>query len=334
MRKFLIALTSLAVAAGVLVYQATPSVPAHAQLFQFNLDDYDVNFVSMFSDDDVSAGAPAPAIWFKYVGTEESGTVDLDSDDINFEAGPLGSLAAPASGDIDDVNRSASADDVCGTTRGQLTVTNAACDTPAELVNVINDAQNNVEWLAVLGATAGDETLATATEYSDPADANAKLPGGLAIFLDHSDVDSLYLLMRPDANDDGERIKNGNNLSHGDIEFFLQPSAANSYLQVKRDNPFAGQQFALTGLVLEADTTLVWDILIYARRYQANGRVSDRLLFSRIDLTVDASTEEEFNWLARSPLITEPGETILIRIRDDALVTGRIAASGFFFRKR
>jgi hypothetical protein len=106
----------------------------------------------------------------------------------------------------------------------------------------------------------------------------------------------------------------------------------NSYSQALRENPFQGQTFALTNLMVEADTTGAFSIFIYGRRYTASGRVVDRLVYTRADLTADASTEEEFNWLGRSPIVFEEGETAVIRILDDALVTGRIAASGYYYR--
>ena len=314
MKKFTAFLT-------LLVLLAAPALFAQSFVVPINRPDT-VRTVSLFGDDDDSNGSPPPILWVKYVGAEESGTVDLNSNAIEFFSGDLGSEVIDG-----DTGYDVNTGDVCGTTNDSLDVTDAECDTPAELCNVINDSGAN--WVCAVANVLGTETLATAAEYVDMADAQAKVPGGLGIFIDQTDVDTLALLMRPDAN---RSVRpNTNEASLGDIEFFLNPPAGGSYAQTLRDNPFGNQRFALTNLVLEADTTGVWTISIYARRYQPDGRVSDRIIYQRADLTADASTENEFDFLGKAPLITQPGETVLIKILDDALVTGRISATGFFF---
>jgi hypothetical protein len=151
----------LALVVGVTVLSTTPMTPANAQQFQVTLDIRDVNFVSMFGDDDDSAGAPPPILWVKYVGSQESGTVDLNSNAIEFFSGALGAEAIDGDSGFD-VNTG----DVCGTANDSLDVTDAECDTPAELCNVINDSGAN--WVCALGAVLGTETLATAAEYTTP----------------------------------------------------------------------------------------------------------------------------------------------------------------------
>lgn len=314
-KKIAAILMMVAMAIGPVAFAQGPSVAFPAE---------NIRYVSQFGDDDDSAGAPPPILWVKYVGTTESGTVDLNSNAIEFFSGPLGSEVINGDSGFD-VNTG----DVCGTTNDSLDVTDAQCDTPAELCNVINDSGAN--WVCALANVLGTETLATAAEYVDMADAQAKLPGGLGFFIDSTDVDTLAIV----ANQSVRRGPiNTNTLGHGDIEFFLNEAdsdATNAYNQTLKDNPFKGQRFALTFLQVEADTTTTWQVRVYGRTYQADGRVRDRLLYSRTDLTVDASTENEYDWLARSPIVTAPGETVLIEITDDALVTGRISFSGFFF---
>ena len=299
---------------------------ALAQQYVVSMDQKDIRQVSVFAADD-DTGTNPPVVWVKYIGSQESGTVDLNSNALEFFSGDLGSEAIDGDSGFD-VNTG----DVCGTANDSLDVTDAQCDTPAELCNVINDSGAN--WVCVLANVQGDETLATAAEYADPADAQAKLPGGLGLFIDQTDVDTLAVLMRPDLAYDPVNQRNTNNATFGDIEFFLhRPDTADSYNQNLRDNPFAGQRFALTGLTLEANTTGVWTVTISARRYEPDGRVVDRIVFSKADLTADASTDNEFDFLGVAPIVTAPGETLLIEILDDALVTGQISASGFFFRE-
>jgi hypothetical protein len=280
-----------------------------------------VRFVTQFGDDDDTAGAPPPVMWVKYIGAQESGTVDLNVNALEFFSGPLGGEVINGDPGFD-VNTG----DVCGSANDSLDVTDTDCDTPVEVCNVINDSGAN--WVCVVANVLGVESLATAAEYVDPADARAKLPGGLGIFIDTTDVDTLSLLANPSVR---SGPINTNTLGHGDIEFFLYNPVAGSYSQNLKDNPFSGLRFALTFLQVEADTNLVWSIQIFGRTYQGNGRVRDRLLYQRGDLTADASTENEYDWLATAPIVTAPGETLLVRIFDDALVTGRIAIAGFFF---
>lgn len=270
--------------------------------------------VSDFVQDDTAAAAlESAAILLKYVGAEESGTVDINTNALELFSGDLAAESnAPTDGS--DVNTG----DVCGTANNALDVTDAECDTPAELCNVINDS--GAPWVCVLGSVLGSETLATAAEYIDPADAQAKQPGGYALQIDNSGVDAIGVLVRPDIGT-GRSVKNVG--VRNDIEFFLSGPTAGAYTQTLKDNPFSGQTQALTFLLANLDSTAAWSLDVHCVRYKADGRRDERQVFGTT-ATADV-TDEILDWLADAPLVCAEGEAILIRASDDALVTGLIA---------
>lgn len=319
MKKFMLSLTALVAAVAVLV--TSPKTESDAQLtVRASFNSEDVLFVSdNVNDDTIGGDTDVPVIQVKYVGSQESGTVDLNSNALEFFSGALGSEALDGDSGFD-VNTG----DVCGSTNDSLDVTDAQCDTPAELVNVINDSGAN--WVAVLLHVQGDETLATAAEYVDPADAQAKLPGGLGLFIDNSAVDTMALMMTLDS---GQLARpNTAHDGHGDIEPFLsRVDTIDSYSQGLRDNPFAGRCAVLQRATLFANTTGAWQIQVRAVRYQADGRRDERLVY-QWDATADVT--DELLDFEDAPLISGAGETLLIEILDDALVTGRIGYTGLF----
>jgi hypothetical protein len=307
----------LALLAFTAAFYYVPKPVADAQLIQIQgVDLKEVYFIADTVEDDNSATAlESPAILLKYVGAQESGTVDINSNALELHAGPLGLETNAADGT--DVNTG----DVCGTTNNALDVTDTECDTPGELVDVINNSGAN--WRAVLLSARGAETLATAAEYIDPADAQAKLPGGLALRMENAAVDSLGYLVRPF----GPTTNGTTGTGRDDIEFFLRPATVDSYAQAIRTNPFGNMQLVLTEVVGNLDSTSAWTFSIYAVRYSNDGTPSERLVYQRTD-TTDATDYSKFT--AASPLVLRPGETALIYLTDDALVTGRISVAGYF----
>lgn len=301
-----------------------------AQAIQFPIDPSRVKFVAAFVQDATVSGdtqgsetaASTPAFWIKYIGGEESGTLDLNSNAIELFSGPLGSEVINGTSGSD-VN----VGDVCGTTNDSLDVTDAQCDTPEELCQVINDAgtTSTVPWVCVLGAVTQAATTATAAEFTDMADVQAKVPGGVPIFIDNDDVDELGILMRPDVGYEGRL--NDNNQGQGDIEFFLNNPTGASYYQTQKDNPFEGQRAVLTYILANVNSTSAWTLEVRARKYRPGGSVDERVVFSTVD-TTDAT--DEILDFSRAPLISGPGETFLITVADDALVTGNVQYSGYF----
>ena len=297
-----------------------------AQAIQFAIDFDQAKFVSTWiQDDTVSVTAQgsetatsSPVYWIKYFGVEESGTLDLNANAIEFFSGPLGSEVINGSTGFD-VNTG----DECGTTNDSLDVTDAQCDTPEEFCQVVNNS--GAPWHCALGAAFQNDTFPLAADYIDPADVQAKVTGGVGIFVDNSDVDTLSVLVRPDVG--YETRLNDNNFGAGDIEFFLNKSTYGSYTQTPKDNPFEGQRVALTYILANLDSTTAWTLEVRARKYRPGGSVDERLVFSTID-TVDVT--DEILDFSRNPLISGPGETFLITASDDALVTGNISYTAVF----
>lgn len=270
-------------------------------------------------DDTIAAAASHAPILVKYVGNLESGTVDLNSNAIELHSGALGS-EDNAPSDSSDVNTG----DVCGTTNNALDVTDTECDTAQELVEVINDS--GAPWVAVLSGLHGDEVL-VAADYEDPADAQAGLPGGYVIEIDNSDEDDMGLLVIPFSGVDAavsalSELRN--------IEPFLFRPTAGTSVQTLKANPFEGRRTVLTRVSAVVDSTSVWDLNIYAVRYSAGGTRSERLVYTTSD-TTDA-TNEELTFLQQAPLVSNPGETFLISVTDDALVTATISYTAYFVR--
>jgi hypothetical protein len=313
----------LALAAGFIYALAAP-VPSTAQ-FQIQGPSFrDVIYFSDHVQDDTAAvGLESPAMWVKYVGSQESGTVDGITNGFEFFAGPLGSQVI--NGDGTDLN----AGDVCGTTNDTLLYNDAECNTPEELCSVINAA--NANWVCALAGAVGSDSVATDADYIDAADAEAKLPGGFPLKLDNSATNTLAYLVRPDI---GYPIRaNTNNLGRGDIEFFLRSSAPGSQDQDDRliENPFESRRVAITTIVAYANSTNAWTLSVYARKYRADGAVDERLVYQTVE-TTDAT--DEILDFSRAPLVSGVGETFVIEILDDALVDGKISVAGFFFNTR
>lgn len=289
-----------------------------------------------------STNNSAAVILVKYVGPDESGTFDIVANTLRFYDGDLGSEVIPATA-AEDVNSA----NLCGTANGDLDVTDAQCDTPAEVVGVINSSSaGGVNWIAVLLDVPRAETLATITEYEDdPGATQAKLPGGLAIGIDNVAVDSLSLLMVPTVgramqSASGKAFVHGTSQSgRDDIEFFLNRPAVAAYPQTYKANPFAGTQAVLTGVSAVLDSTGGWVLQIYAVRYPTASFAGD----AAVAPTFGAAATQRLVWqedgtdvtyinrdFSRAPLVSAPGETFLVVASDDALVTGTVAYYGFF----
>ena len=135
------------------------------------------------------------------------------------------------------------------------------------------------------------------------------------------------MLVRPDVGFAGS--PNTGNVGQGDIEMFLNQATANSYTQTAKDNPFSAQRVALTHVRANVDSTTAWELRILAVRYRAGGSRDERVVYFT-NATTDVT--DEILDFSDAPLISAPGETFLIEVLDDALVTGNIDYDAFFFR--
>lgn len=310
MRKATILLLSLAVFA--LFVQTAETQRPEGPSFR------DVQFANLHVQDDTAAAAlESPAILLKYVGALESGTVDINVNALELFSGALAS-EDNAPSDSSDVNTG----DVCGTANNALDVTDTDCDTPRELVNVINDS--GAPWVAVLLGVDGDETL-VAADYIDPADAQAGLEGGYALVLDASAEDQLAALLVPHQ---GSSYSATTVPLQQDIEPFLDSAGSDIRTQALLPQPFGNRRAVLNYVNAVVDSTSAWTLTIYAVKYIADGRRLERIVYET-SATAD-DTEEILDFLKDAPLVSRPGETFLVQVTDDALVTAIININGYF----
>ena len=282
----------------------------------------DVVFTADFVKDDTAATAlESPAILCKYIGDQESGTLDMNSNALEFFSGPLGSEVIDGTTGYD-VNTG----DVCGTTNDSLDVTDTECDTAGELVNVVNDS--GAPWVCVLNSVLSAESTSLAADFVDPADQQCKQPGGCRLVLNNDSGDTLAVLLRPDIGS-GRARNNPNTQDRDDIEAFLTPPAAGSYTQTLLDNPFGGRRAQLTYAIANVDSTSAWQFDVYCVRYKRSGRRVDRLVFSTT-ATTDA-TDLSLTQFNNAPLSCGPDEIPLLYVVDDALVTAQIGYQAEFW---
>jgi hypothetical protein len=105
-------------------------------------------------------------IRIKYIGSQQSGTVQVASGNILFKHGVVGSEVADTTV-------------VAGATGGTIDVTNAAGDTMGEVVDVINASAN---WEAVLiDARRASDSGAAANNLLTKAATQAKVPDGITL---------------------------------------------------------------------------------------------------------------------------------------------------------
>jgi hypothetical protein len=326
MKKLIVSLLGIAL---VLAFVPVPGALTQSSIVVQGPSFGEVKFVTdLVKDDDSATALESAAIHIKYIGSEESGTIDINSNVFELFSGPLGTEVINGSSGFD-----ANTGDVCGTTNDSLDVTDAQCDTPAELVNVINDS--GAPWVAVLGSVLGAETLATAAEYIDPADAQAKRPGGYAIRIENAGVDTLAVLVRPDIGS-GRARNNVDTTDRMDIEFFLLENASSTafandpenWTQDLKDNPFSGLQVSVDYVQANLDSATTWELSVYCVRYKRNGRRDDRLVY-QTTATTDA-TDFSATVFNDAPVVCGPGETALIFTLDDTLATGTVAYSARF----
>jgi len=150
----------------------------------------------------------------KYIGSEVSGTVDINAGNLELHHGDLASEAADTNVTtvFDALNAS------CGVTAGIDLAADAACDTWGEVVDGINSTTN---WRAVLIDQHRSGTIiAAGADVVDPADGQAKVYGGLAVLQDCSDVGwinhallpwdalGLHNSIEPWIDNDGDLIQN------------------------------------------------------------------------------------------------------------------------------
>lgn len=122
------------------------------------------------------------ALLVKYVGAQESGTVEVNaSGDILFKDGVVGAEVADATVGLPTLN-------------GTIDVSNAAADTLGEAVANINASVN---WLAVIVDGVQSDLIGTTIKLLDQGPLQAKVPEGISLEWDTSLVFELSRLIAP-----------------------------------------------------------------------------------------------------------------------------------------
>jgi hypothetical protein len=201
-----------------------------------------------------------------------------------------------------------------------------AVDTMGELVTLINTTGSN--WNSVLvDCLAADLTNNTIFTLS-AADANAVK--GVALIRDETvasatSVFSAQTALLPAGMD-------------SDIRFFLSgaPPGATTGSTKVNPNPFANYQTFVQAWrenITSSGTVALFAVLAVSRTYSSNGTVTD-VVRPLYNVTGAASTSELAKDFQASPLVTAPGEMVIVRQRTaTALTVAEITGIGYMFRK-
>lgn len=202
----------------------------------------------------------------------------------------------------------------------------AAVDTVGELVNLINTTGSN--WVAVLvSCLASDLTNNTMDDISAT---DASGPKGVAITRESTSASATSVFSAQTAllPDDAET----------NISFFLSgsPVGGPSGSSKVNPNPFANYQTFVQHIrenITSSGTVALNEVLAVKRTYDSSGKVTDvvRVLFS---VTGAATTVEAVYNFHNGPLVTAPGEMVIVRQRTATDLTAvQIAGNGYMVRR-
>jgi hypothetical protein len=250
----------------------------------------------------------------KYFGTAELATIDAVSNTFEFHISSTagGSAAAPTADTAADVE----VDDLCGDVAGAIDIADAQCDTWGELTAYINKNSADHRFVMVLIGALPTDTV-DATFYTDPADANLKVPGGFAIESDSSDHDVIYSLVAP---------WQYRALAQDDIRAFVDDQGDLRKNVVSEDLiPF------LTYAAGAVNGTSTITFRVYSANYETNndGTPVVTLLWSE---AITNNTYTEF-FEDKQPLVGLRGEVLLVRITaGSAMLSAELQVQGAFGR--
>lgn len=242
--------------------------------------------------DAITAVSTDVGLYVKYVGAAQTGTATVAVD--------------AATGDIAFVvNGGADTTIGCPTANGTIDVSNAACDTFVEVINVINKVPN---WRAAPGAVIGTDT--TINTLITRSAATASGPDGVALLKDTVVALNVTADLTPNYYSGGRSMK-----------FFLQPGGGSSLLQTLNVNPYSNKATWIayaTETITSSGTVGAFDILGVTQVHlnkQGTTAYSYQETVRTILSQVGAATTVEKNYdLTRFPARGNPGERILVRI--------------------
>jgi len=254
-------------------------------------------------------------ILIKYVGTEEQGTVDINGNALELHIGDQASAAAATDEAAGDVN----VGNVCGATASALDVTDAECDTFGELVRVINATTANSGWVAVLVGALPGESIAGATDFTDPADADAKIEGGFALLSDGSVHDEIPGLFAPWVGTEFIRNTVQGKFS---IEPFLTRGTSGGQAQRLKGNPVPDNQVPMVQYWLgNQNSAGAGTMDFYSLVYDNEDGTPTATLIVELVAADDTDVQSSANYL-HAPLVGQPGSIMLIRM--DAASSGTL----------
>jgi hypothetical protein len=186
MKKILFALLVLVASAGLVIGQ-------HGY-FSGSAWNESTRFVPAYvAFDDETPGEGSLIGFIYYIGTQNSGTVDLNAGNLELHHGALAAEVA----DTNIVVVADAAHASCGVTAGIDLAADTACDTWGEVADIVNASTN---WRMVLvGVLRTDATAAAGANLIDPADGQARTPKGLPIYEDSSAALDFGVAIRPDG---------------------------------------------------------------------------------------------------------------------------------------
>jgi hypothetical protein len=207
-----------------------------------------------------------------------------------------------------------------------LSTPNAVVDTMGEFVNLVNTTGSN--WVAVLvGCLASDLTDNTITTISAT---DASSPKGVAFTRDAAvasatSVFSAQVALAPDD-------------ARTNIAFWLSGSPIGGPRGSTKinANPFANFQTFVQHFrekITSTGVIALFEVLAVNRTYDANGKVSEtvRTLYAE---TGAATTVEKVVNVHAGPIVTAPGEIVVIRQRTATDLTAtQIAGNGYMVRR-
>lgn len=251
-------------------------------------------------------------ILVKYFGTAELATLDQNSNSLEFHISSTagGAAAAPTADAATDVE----VDDLCGDVAGALDVTDAQCDTWGELVDYINANSASHKFVAVLVGELPGTTI-DLTFYTDPADANLKVPGGFALESDTSDHDALASLVAPWQN---------RAAGQDDIRAFLDDTGDfREHVVSEELIPFISYAFA------NMNGTSNGTCSFYSSEYAGDGSPVNTLVWAE---AITDDTDTEF-FQDKQPLVGFPGQIFLVLCNGQtAQVDATLRVQGAFGR--
>lgn len=253
----------------------------------------------------------ATAALVRYVGSTAglpTVAVDATTGDLTFQ------LAAAA---VDEFECP-----VSGALGGIIDVSDAACDTFGEVVNVINASDS---WRIVLVSSLASDLSTNAIFTLSATDASG--PAGVRLFRDETvasatSVFSAQVALLPAG-------------AESDIGFFLSTGGGPTGARVNTDPLVRYQTFVqhIREQITSSGTVALFEVLGVRRTYDSNGRISDtvRTLYAETGAATTAELERNFH---PGPVVAAPGELVIVRQRTGtALTVASINGSGYMVRK-